>query len=155
MPWRLRYLTPTACTRASSGPTTSARTGTPTSTTTASSGEVRNNRTATTAYASTLDTPTPATFIARPMVHTSAMPMVTTSPEVTRRGRAAPSRVAWVITRSAVRSAAPSRSRVIERCRMMPSPALVRPTSSTAAVQAISAASRPGRRPWSMAWDSR
>jgi hypothetical protein len=116
---------------------------------------VRNNSTATTAYASTLATPTPPTFIARPMVHTSEIPMVTTSPEVTRRGSAAPSRVACTRTASAVRRAAAMRSLVIDRCRMMPSPALLTPTSNTTAVQASSVAGRRSPRPRSMAWDNR
>lgn len=83
--------------------------------------------TATATYATTAPTPGPVTVSDWAMACTSLMPMATTSPAVTRRGSAAPRRVAWATVTRTVRKEASIRTLVIVRCRAMPSHAVNAP----------------------------
>ena len=79
------------------------------------------------------------------------MPMDTTSPVATRRGRVAPRCVAWRVTSCTVRYAAVSQFVTANRCRMIPEPACKSPTPSMTAVMVSSARVSPVATPRSMA----
>ncbi|MGW1793553.1 hypothetical protein ACWCO0_30120 [Streptomyces tubercidicus] len=79
---------------------------------------------------------------------------MTTSPAVTLRGSAAPSRRVCATMARTVRKVASIRILVMVRCRMTASQAFATPTPSSTAAQPSSTGIRPGTSPSSMARDS-
>ena len=151
-PIRWRWWALRRCSGPRSGVTPSISRGTPISTTRPSVTEVWSRITETTTNETTAPAKRADTSMTWPMWERSLVPMATTSPVETLRGRVPPRRVAWRVTSWTTRYAAISQFVTAKRCRMMPATAWTSPMPNSTAAHWTSCSRSFAATPSSIAW---
>ena len=151
-PIRWRWWALRRCSGPRIGATPSISRGTPISTTRPSVTEVCSRITETTTKETIAPAKRAETSMTWPMWERSLVPMATTSPVETLRGRVPPRRVAWRVTSWTTRYAAISQFVTANRCRMMPAAACTRPMPNSTAAHSMSCWRSLAATPSSIAW---